>query len=211
MRNLLFDADINDKTIFSFLRFNLLGIRCAISELPKIEYDMFSHLILSEYTDKNFNLGSIKQILNKDRMKFHIVSVHPKSAKIAAFAARDRRIDAIYLDHKATLKIFNMKFARRLEENNKLVILDLSIFFNHLKASTIRSLYRVIEVMGRSKVPFILTISSGIRDYRALQAVAKLLGLESKQTDDNSLRQRIQLNAKKIAGKFPFEGVEVIG
>ncbi len=210
-RNTLLEySEINNELI-KFLEYDLIGSENEIKELENDIY--FSHLKLSEIRDK-LSVGKLKQIINKERYRYHIISVEAISAKIAAFVARDRRIDAVRISSRSLLKIFNLKYARRLEENDKFVILDISVFFDKLRASSIRQLIRIVDVMKKTNVKFIITnnprTSSDLRTYRSLQAIGKIIGLGSNQTSDLILRERISLNRKRIDKTIPFVGVEIV-
>lgn len=211
MRNLLLYAtDLSDTSLLKFLNFKQVSVNKPITDLPQNgNFEYISHLEISEVGQKLTD-GKIKQILTK-RKSYHIISVEAISPKISSLAVRDGRVDAILITSKSSIKVFNRKFARRLEEYNTLVFLDLSSFFT-LKASKIRPLLRVINVLKKSDIHFILTNKpknlGEYRSYRSLQALAKMLELTSTQTSTKPLLERVVLNKKKIEGEIPFIGIQ---
>ncbi|MCY3410044.1 MAG: hypothetical protein INQ03_00275 [Candidatus Heimdallarchaeota archaeon] len=196
-----------DTAILNFLKISKQAVKHPITECQD---GQFSHLILSE---KEHKIGTIKQMLNKQRSKYHIVSMNAVSAKYLAYAAVEDRIDAIWLDHRVNLRLFNLRYARRLEESKKLIFLDLSIFFDSYKASKIRNLVRIINVIDKTSLAFILTkqvsSSDDLRSYRGLQSLATILGLSRKQTNPQSLLNRINENTARLNGTIPARGVRL--
>lgn len=210
MKNILLFHKERNSELENFLGFDLIGKNITITDLE--DDKSFSHLHLSEKLEK-LNPGSLKQELGKQRKKYQIISIEPLTAKISSLAARDGRVDAIIISSKSSIKVFNLRYARRLEENNKFIILDLSSLFGDFKASSIRPLLRIVNIFAKTQVPILLTSLGGksrtYRPYRGLQSIARTLGLNNARTDPNVLLERIENNNKKIKGKIPFPGIEV--
>lgn len=210
MKNILLFHKERNSELENFLGFDLIGKNITITDLE--DDKSFSHLHLSEKLEK-LNPGPLKQELGKQRKKYQIISIEPLTAKISSLAARDGRVDAIIISSKSSIKVFNLRYARRLEENNKFIILDLSSLFVDFKASSIRPLLRIVNIFAKTQVPILLTSLGGksrtYRPYRGLQSIARTLGLNNARTDPNVLLERIENNNKKIKGKIPFPGIEV--
>lgn len=210
MKNILLFHKERNSELENFLGFDLIGKNITITDLE--DDKSFSHLHLSEKLEK-LNPGSLKQELGKQRKKYQIISIEPLTAKISSLASRDGRVDAIIISSKSSIKVFNLRYARRLEENNKFIILDLSSLFGDFKASSIRPLLRIVNIFAKTQVPILLTSLGGksrtYRPYRGLQSIARTLGLNNARTDPNVLLERIENNNKKIKGKIPFPGIEV--
>ena len=131
-RNVLLCKNLPSQDFIDFLEFSDIGIQVPINELPQSDIRTFSYLILSE--KDNLSTGKLKTELARKRHKYHIISVNADSASMSSLIARDGRVDAVWLTSTKNIKNFNLRYARRLKENNKFIILDLSkIVINNME------------------------------------------------------------------------------
>ncbi|OLS28894.1 MAG: hypothetical protein HeimC2_03310 [Candidatus Heimdallarchaeota archaeon LC_2] len=222
MKNLIFDFELDllsnseYSEIIDFLNVTDVGIEAHISDLLDLNkagsINGFSKLTLRE--SEGINTKNLKNELSKNRKKFELIIVEPLSAGVAAIAARDRRVDGVRISQNSMLKIFNTRYGRRLSENKKLVVIDLSLFWDGHLAKNLRPLFRVLRSFSKCNLQYILSKKSNhvskLRTYRGLQSIGRLLGISNKQSDLKSLKELINKNQKKIEGKIPIEGVEII-
>ncbi|MHA2253652.1 MAG: RNase P subunit p30 family protein [Candidatus Kariarchaeaceae archaeon] len=209
-------TDINEPfDILQQLGTKVVGIEQNITELSQIPQNdtiqLFSRITLTE--NKEVNQQTIKQLLQKNRHKHHFIVVEPTSSGLAAIAARDGRVDAIRISPNSTLKVFNTRYGRRLEEANKIIELDISCMFVRNLAKQLRPLSRIISAMAKCNINFLLSINPqkimDLRSYRGVQSLGRLIGLSNERTSPHSLLERLEQNQKKLDGKIPFPGVEV--
>ncbi len=222
MKNLVFDFDLkllsnsDVNQILKFLRATDIGIEASINEILNIKnlekIRVFSKLTLRE--SDGINTKNLKMKLSENRNKYHVIIVEPLSAGVAAIAARDRRVDAIKIGKKSMLKVFNTRYGRRLEENNKFVVIDLDIFWDSHLAKNLRPLLRVLRSFSNCNLQYLLCKKSEhifeLKTYRGLQSIGRLLEISNQQSDLKPLNLLVEKNIKKIEGKIPFEGVELI-
>lgn len=222
MKNLIFDFDLkflsnsDVNQILKFLKITNIGIETPIKEILNItnleKIDKFSKLTLREAD--GINTKNLKMKLSENRKKYHIIIVEPLSAGVAAIAARDRRVDAVKISKKSMLKVFNTRYGRRLSENNKFVIIDLDIFWDSHLAKNLRPLLRVLRSFSNCSLQYVMTKNSenifDMRTYRGLQSIGRLLDISNQQSNLKPLSDLIEKNQKKINGKIPLEGVEII-
>jgi RNase P/RNase MRP subunit p30 len=212
----IFPSDkINEsKEVISFLSLEYIGVHRSIDEINTFvkefqkEVTLFSRLDLVE----DNSIGEIKNSIQKNRHKYHIICVEPSSPKLAAFAVSDGRVDMIRISSSSSIKIFNARYANRMEDEDKLLEIDLSMMFGN-NNTNYRQLLRIIDVQKNSNVKFILSRKPQNKDqliaYRGMQSVGRVLGLTNKQTDGIALIEKIQLNKRKIEGSHIFSGVDV--
>lgn len=201
--------------LVNFLNISHLGLMENINQSIEItkasNLDLFSRLIIKE--NQGINANKIKKIFASNRYKYDIITVQPVTAAVAAIAARDRRVDIIRIGPESTLRVFNTRYGRRLEENGKLVEIDLSLFWNNKIAKNLRPLIRVLRSFESCDLKYILhkniTDLRDMRSYRGLQAIGRLLNLSTKQTMISHLMDRVKENEKKRIGKIPMDGVEI--
>jgi RNase P/RNase MRP subunit p30 len=205
---------LQHQKVFQFLGVRLVGVEEPLSIVEKVlmnETNLYSRNTLRE--SKDIHLKNAKQLLQKNRLKYDLIVVEPHSAGLAALAARDGRVDAVRISTHSTLKIFNTRYGRRLEEYGKLVELDLSCFYDKNIAKNLRPLTRILDAFSKCKLHYVLTINpksmSHIRSYRGLQAIGRILGLTNNQTSVTQLTDRLKVNKKKLNGTMPFPDVEV--
>jgi RNase P/RNase MRP subunit p30 len=188
--------------------------------IPNLKYstqqddtlDLISYKLLSEY--EGITLNQLKRELGKVRHQYELISIEPKSPGMAALAARDGRVDLVRISSRSSLSIFNNRYAHRLSENNKIVELDISSFFDRHLAKHLRPLLRVLATFHNVSLQYHLTnLPSNqfeLRSYRGLQAIGRKLGLSNADTKEHHLLNRLQLNRDKLTGRIPMPGVEVI-
>ncbi len=202
------------KEIINFLSINYIGTNSSIDEINTYTGDLPENVTLFsrlDFIERNDNLGKIKSEIHKNRPKYHIVCIEPTSPKLASFAVSDGRVDMIRIGSSSSIKIFNSRYANRVEEEDKLLEIDLSTMFVG-NNSNYRQLLRIIGVLKNTSVKFILTRKAQAKNelitYRGLQAVGRVLGLSNKQTDGTILIEKIEKNKSKIDGSLIFSGAE---
>ncbi|MCE7737479.1 MAG: hypothetical protein GPJ54_21495 [Candidatus Heimdallarchaeota archaeon] len=203
------------RDLANFLNINHLGITTdtnQLSGLTKInDLNLFSRLTIKE--NKGINANNIKKLFANNRYKYDIITVQPVTASVAAIAARDRRVDVVRVGPESTLRVFNTRYGRRLEENGKIVEVDLSLFWNNKIAKNLRPLIRVLTSFKSCNLRYILhkdiTNLAEMRSYRGLQAIGRLIDLSNNQTKISHLTDQITVNEKKRMGIIPMEGVEI--
>lgn len=202
--------------ILSFLEIKSLGLDIPNSKLAQYqdifeEIHLFSQLRLVE--NSNVKLSNLKSQLQSSRKNYNIIIAQPISAGFASVCARDGRVDAVRITSDSKLKIFNTKFGRRLQENNKMVELDLTPFFGSNRAKKIRPILRILKAFEKCDLTYILSHTYenayDLRSYSGVQAIGRILGLGNKLTARKNLLNRIQDNQKKMEGNIPFPGVEI--
>lgn len=209
-------GNISDsKEILNFLNIELIGVNASTDEINIFDnkdisnVSIFSRLDLFE---NNNSIGNIKNEIQKKRSKYHIICIEPTSPKLSAFAVSDGRIDMIRIGTSSSIKVFNSRYANRVEEEGKIIEIDLSSMFGN-KNSNYRQLLRIIDVMKNSNVKFILTRKPQSKNqliaYRGLQSVGRVLGLSNKQSDAEALIKKIQMNKRKIEGSYIYSGVDI--
>ncbi|MHA2169229.1 MAG: RNase P subunit p30 family protein [Candidatus Kariarchaeaceae archaeon] len=205
---------LQHQKVFKFLGIRLVGIEEPLNIVEKVllnGINLFSRITLRE--SEGIQLKNAKQQLQKNRLKYDLIAVEPHSAGLAALAARDGRVDAVRITKDSTLKVFNTRYGRRLEEHGKLVELDLSCFYDKNIAKNLRPLTRILDAFSKCKLDYILTINpksiSQMRSYRGIQAIGRILGLTNNQTSVTKLIDLLKINKKKLIGTMPFPDVEV--
>ncbi|MHA2028531.1 MAG: hypothetical protein ACW99A_00040 [Candidatus Kariarchaeaceae archaeon] len=212
--NLLKKDKIGD--VLKFLKIKHVGLVDNNFEntslLQDNNIDSFSRITLQE--NKGVNAQNLKKQLAKYRFRYDFIVVEPKSAGVAAIAARDGRVDAIRINSDSRLKVFNTRYGRRLEDNHKLVEVDVSVFWYSKIAKNLRPITRILRSFKNCKLEFILTKDikeiNDMRSYRGLQSIGRLLELSNQQTHPNHLINLIEKNRKKRQGIIPMKGVEII-
>lgn len=208
----------NFKDLTRFLNISHLGLMQNINQVKQTingssinDLCIFSRLTIKE--GKGVNANNIKKIFSENRFKYDIIAVEPVSASVAAIAARDRRVDVVRIGNESTLKVFNTRYGRRLEEFNKFVEIDLSLFWQKKLAKNLRPLMRVLRSLKSCKLNYILHKDivelHDLRSYRGLQSIGRLLNLSNENTGKPDLIERIELNEKKRDGRIPMDGVEI--
>ena len=198
--------------LLHFLPINVMGIPKPISEVVKFPIDVkvFSRLNLSERDSKE---GEIKQQISSQRKNYEIISVEPQNASLAAFAARDRRVDIIRISSESMLKVFNTRFGRRLDEYKKLVEVDISFFWNKQMSTNMRPVMRILKTWKNCSFPLLLLHQinslSQLRSYPGLQAMGRILGIPNTRSSANHILQKIEYNRRKLEGNVPVQGIEV--
>jgi RNase P/RNase MRP subunit p30 len=200
--------------VLNFLKIKHLGVEIDNSEnfAEFNDIKLIRRVTLQE--DNKVNSKNLKSLLEKNRLKFDFIIVEPQSAGFAAIAARDGRVDAIRITSNSRLKVFNTRYGRRLEENHKLVEVDISAFWNPKIAKNLRPINRIIRSFKNCDLKYILTKENNqirdLRSYRGLQSIGRLLNLNNQQTNPDHLIRLIENNRKKRNGTIPLEGVEII-
>ena len=198
------------QSVLSFLGIDHLAIEVARDQIK--DSNIVSRLTLSEREMKS---QRIKKEVASQRKNYDLLIIEPTTAKTASFAARDNRVDCVRLYPRLGLHTFNKKYARRLLENEKIIELDISFYFQNYIARDLRPLMRILRTFETSKIPTWLTNlpdqSIKLRSYRGLQSLGRLLNLSNKQTNPRYVIERVKRNRKKINGEIPFPGVEIIG
>lgn len=211
--NLFADPKFND--LVNFLNISHFGvmenINQSIEMTKRNDLNLFSRLIIEE--NQGINANNIKKLFANNRYKYDIITVQPRTAAVAAIAVRDRRVDIVRISAESTLRVFNTRYGRRLEENGKLVEIDLSLFWNNKIAKSLRPLIRILRAFESCDLKYILhrniTNLTDARSYRGLQAIGRLINLSNNQTKISHLIDRIKKNEKKRMGKIPMDGVEI--
>ena len=201
----------------SSARFETLGDK--LIELKRIANTQKIDLVFrAEIRDLRPYLA--KKILRKIRKKFELISMAPTNREQTVFACRDGRVDIITLlpDEKITLYKGDISNIKREGKIVELLITPLRRVSSPRElANKLYSYRRILYLLKEKKISFIISTGAyepeEVPDPYSKAALLEILGGFNTEEALNALSRVYDLideNRKKLSGKMPVKGVEVL-
>ena len=165
-------------------------------------------------------ISDTKVLLRKIRFKVDLISIFPNSKNLAAFSARDRRIDILVFD-STNFNLFTTSIAKLAKENEKILEINFGDIIRtpHGTAKVSKlGRYRALSQRAiEENVKLIFTMSPvskyDIKSPRELEALGELLDIPPKIIIDGIskiIKERIELNRRKRSGEYILPDVRII-
>ncbi|MGQ4833483.1 MAG: RNase P subunit p30 family protein [Candidatus Asgardarchaeia archaeon] len=211
------------KLILESLKENYHMIALTVSskkDLNEIKKYKNDEKISSRFFIKSETITELKDLLKKVRFKVDLISVYPTTRKVAAFSARDHRVDILCFDHE-NFKLFSDSVAKLALDNEKIVEINIGdiIRTNHgiARVSKMGKIRAIAQRALRYKLPIILTVTPtslyDIRSPREVMYLGELVDIPSEEIikgNGEIILGRIMLNRKKRKGEYILPGVRIL-
>lgn len=184
-----------------------------IGEAEKVEFVTRAEITIS-------SVSLTKRILRRVRRQFELISMIPVNREQMVFACRDRRIDIVTILPMRIIRLYKGDFKNIREEGKVIELLvspfrDLSI---QELASALYNYSKLIDELIKKEIKLIISTGAEraeeIPDPYSKAAFLEVLGVktdEALNATSTNITEIVERNRKKLCGKIPVRGVEVLG
>ncbi len=135
------------------------------------------------YSESQYTVNKLKNLLAKERKRFHLVVCHCLSTQLLKWALQDHRIDFIMVDLQNYSKLIDESAVKLAREHEKTFEIQYQAFASvHFAIWSLRNLFNMITKLYKKKLSPVL--SSGAQNLLQIRPPRDLTALLTVITED---------------------------